>query len=525
MKKGKTLTLTTQQFAKGIELLLKAHGCIDEQKTKLDYISLGNQSWHDHKMIGGDFSIISFPELGGSEGIYLDVRLEGRDMCAGVPEGNQTVYLGCCKSLETDEQTMRALGELGGSITYWGSQLAAACMYALEAESKAVLWTPGCEVDRYTVPHPCPEHQLKRFMGAFDWRKVEGLTIFDTLGAVCLNSFYEGAVLRNLYKIYRDGTASPVERESDIINGEDFLYAVAKAETMKPFVEARTKKHPYDGEKVIRQETPRGALLAMANRDGLGVRVELLKPDGKTELVAAVEYKKEDSLKGVGDEDFLPKERFGMKYYTVNAGFVSKAWTKGAMDVCRMVYHTGYLPSFLDTCEKAEPRPWERNDQVLKVETPHGTLCVYPEGDREYPNISIDLLRADGGIARLAMVEHIPGGEGLSGYDPRHPEKAVEERAEVPESRKMKGEYGDIVVSPGLVTRVWPNEREDEEYHIRIFVEGDPNDGEKAQACGACPLGGDITNDCAYCAYAGDYHFVDGECVSRDADANAKSAG
>lgn len=30
-----------------------------------------------------------------------------------------------------------------------------------------------------------------------------------------------------------------------------------------------------------------------------------------------------------------------------------------------------------------------------------------------------------------------------------------------------------------------------------------------------CPLGGDETNDCADCAYAGDYHFVDGECVER----------
>ena len=31
-----------------------------------------------------------------------------------------------------------------------------------------------------------------------------------------------------------------------------------------------------------------------------------------------------------------------------------------------------------------------------------------------------------------------------------------------------------------------------------------------------CPLGGDITNDCEGCAYSGDYHFVDGECVRRE---------
>lgn len=31
-----------------------------------------------------------------------------------------------------------------------------------------------------------------------------------------------------------------------------------------------------------------------------------------------------------------------------------------------------------------------------------------------------------------------------------------------------------------------------------------------------CPLGGDITNDCADCAYAGDYHYVNGECILRE---------
>lgn len=30
-----------------------------------------------------------------------------------------------------------------------------------------------------------------------------------------------------------------------------------------------------------------------------------------------------------------------------------------------------------------------------------------------------------------------------------------------------------------------------------------------------CPLGGDITNDCGDCFYAGEYHYKDGECVSR----------
>ena len=32
----------------------------------------------------------------------------------------------------------------------------------------------------------------------------------------------------------------------------------------------------------------------------------------------------------------------------------------------------------------------------------------------------------------------------------------------------------------------------------------------------ACELGGDISNDCADCAYSCDYHWVDGHCVLRD---------
>ena len=31
-----------------------------------------------------------------------------------------------------------------------------------------------------------------------------------------------------------------------------------------------------------------------------------------------------------------------------------------------------------------------------------------------------------------------------------------------------------------------------------------------------CPFSGDETNDCAGCAYSGDFHFVKGECQRRD---------
>lgn len=38
---------------------------------------------------------------------------------------------------------------------------------------------------------------------------------------------------------------------------------------------------------------------------------------------------------------------------------------------------------------------------------------------------------------------------------------------------------------------------------------------DESEADDECPLGGDTTDDCADCAYSGDYHFVNGECIRR----------
>lgn len=40
----------------------------------------------------------------------------------------------------------------------------------------------------------------------------------------------------------------------------------------------------------------------------------------------------------------------------------------------------------------------------------------------------------------------------------------------------------------------------------------------EGMSLGDCPLGGDTENDCADCAYSGDFHFKNGECVSRKED-------
>ncbi len=36
-----------------------------------------------------------------------------------------------------------------------------------------------------------------------------------------------------------------------------------------------------------------------------------------------------------------------------------------------------------------------------------------------------------------------------------------------------------------------------------------------------CPLGGDISDDCADCFYSADYHYENGECVLRDPENRA----
>lgn len=69
--------------------------------------------------------------------------------------------------------------------------------------------------------------------------------------------------------------------------------------------------------------------------------------------------------------------------------------------------------------------------------------------------------------------------------------------------------YGKIEYITALENIGYTPEEIQNELTIAEFDDDTLNDFE-------CPLGGDETNDCADCAYAGDYHFVNGECVRRD---------
>lgn len=114
------------------------------------------------------------------------------------------------------------------------------------------------------------------------------------------------------------------------------------------------------------------------------------------------------------------------------------------------------------------PRPLHPKEKDFTIDTPHGTLHVYDKKDKEYPGIWVDLLHDDKDIT-LSMIEYIPGGESLCGFDPYHPEKALKERREVPESRRDGDE-----VTPGFVTRAWPDDCHDGDEHVRTFHTGYP---------------------------------------------------
>lgn len=122
--------------------------------------------------------------------------------------------------------------------------------------------------------------------------------------------------------------------------------------------------------------------------------------------------------------------------------------------------------------------PENANDSVddqknsFIVQTPHGMLHVYDKKESEYPGVYIDLLHADGSTTTLAMVEYIPGGEGICDYNPTWSVEMVRQEAEVPLERIEKDEEGNDRISAGFVTRGWPDEEHEEDRHFRIFHYG-----------------------------------------------------
>lgn len=106
------------------------------------------------------------------------------------------------------------------------------------------------------------------------------------------------------------------------------------------------------------------------------------------------------------------------------------------------------------------------------VDTPDGILAVHQVENPDYPGVAVDLKASGPGSPDipLSLTEYIPEGEGISDYDLSHPEEIRRQQNEVPLQRRRTGADGGEEVTPGLVTRGWPNETE--ENHRRIFHYG-----------------------------------------------------
>lgn len=116
---------------------------------------------------------------------------------------------------------------------------------------------------------------------------------------------------------------------------------------------------------------------------------------------------------------------------------------------------------------KEQTQQKEDPSKEFTVDTPHGTLRIYDKEDPEYPGVWIGILQPDNQEITLAMVEYIPGGEGLSDNWPKNRSEMRRQENEVPQSRRNGN-----AVSAGFVTRSWPSEAQDMDTCYRTFHTG-----------------------------------------------------
>ena len=122
------------------------------------------------------------------------------------------------------------------------------------------------------------------------------------------------------------------------------------------------------------------------------------------------------------------------------------------------------LPSLMQTISFLSGRVEYLSEERISIQTPEGTLVAFPDGDEDYPGITVELERPGLAPVRLAMIEHTDS-EGICGHDPRHPEEDERERSEVPPSL-LKDEH---TVMPCLLCRSWPRPCKNDELHHRTF--------------------------------------------------------
>ena len=108
---------TNKDLMEGIYKLVCENGHYDKAEKIMDYFL--SDSLHNRELSNYEFDFFAVPSFGGNEGIYLDCYIKGN-----FDENDsevKTLNCGTFKTLNTDVESMKVMGELGGALTYYAS--------------------------------------------------------------------------------------------------------------------------------------------------------------------------------------------------------------------------------------------------------------------------------------------------------------------------------------------------------------------------------------------------------------------
>ena len=124
---------TTRDLFNAVLQLVKANGCYEKAEAIMDYYlpsSSESNIREDIELSNYRFDFNATAQFGGSEGIYIDCYLYGEftederkiyNPNTGTAEKEIRRHIGTFKTLNTDLDSMKVMGELCGSLVYFAS--------------------------------------------------------------------------------------------------------------------------------------------------------------------------------------------------------------------------------------------------------------------------------------------------------------------------------------------------------------------------------------------------------------------
>ena len=160
----KKFSFTPTLFMRCLYNVLIAYGCTKNPDLNLKYFIINEDN--GEKLIGTDFQVFAVPSFGGSEGIYLDVYLEGWNCFERVPADHKVkIKLATAKTLKCSLKTMEAMGKLAADIIWYGNEIANKYIYAFAPEEQNPMCVSISDPDRWSVPMRMNANRLKKIQG------------------------------------------------------------------------------------------------------------------------------------------------------------------------------------------------------------------------------------------------------------------------------------------------------------------------------------------------------------------------